>query len=255
MTTRRALAKKQLNALLYIATGNMSPAKTIDAAMAQLDKLLAGRGVHLHDEAASAILLQAGDGKLTAEEAWAALLALAPPHEAPAVPPTPVIANGHTAEEAAAIEAALAAKPATVIPPKAPKEPKPAAASKPARTAGKGKAQPKPAQAPAAAQDAAKPAQADAQRYRLPAPGTKYRLALDLLRQPNGATNKELNAETGLQGSWAAQARAWAERYGLTYARTEEKAGGHVQARLSLTGSIPGEEPRTGQAGETGDAA
>jgi hypothetical protein len=95
---------------------------------------------------------------------------------------------------------------------------------------------------PDAAQAAAKAAWTDAKRYRLPAPGTKYRLALDLMRRPGGATNKELNAATTLEGSWTSTARAWAERYGLVYAKTEEKAGGHTQARLALTGTVPGED-------------
>jgi hypothetical protein len=243
MTTKRAIAKKHLNALLHIATGNMTPAKTADGAMAQLAKLLQGRGIASSDAAAADLLLAAADGRLTPEAAWAALLDLAPKHEAPALPPTPHVTSGHTAEEQAAIEAALAAKPATVIPPKPPKEPKPAAAAtKPARGAAKAKTGSKPPKVPDAAQAAAKAAWTDAKRYRLPAPGTKYRLALDLMRRPGGATNKQIGAATGLEGSWASTGWAWAERYGLTFAKTEERAGGHTLARFTLTGTVPGED-------------
>jgi hypothetical protein len=62
------------------------------------------------------------------------------------------------------------------------------------------------------------------------------------MRRPGGATSKEINAATGLEGSWASTARAWAERYELVYAKTEEKQGGHMLARFTLTGSLPGED-------------
>jgi hypothetical protein len=238
------LTRKAVTALLHAATGNMARPATAEAGLARLDKLLAARGIDGARPDAAALLLRYGDGEPTAEATWSALLELAPAKaNAPAIPPTPQVTNGLSDADKAAIEAALADKGATVIPAKPPKEPRPApAATKAARTAAKGKAQAKPAQAPAAAQAVAKPAKTDASRYRLPAPGTKYRRALDMLRRPGGATNKELNAETGLEGSWASTGRTWAERYGLIYTRTEERTGGHVQARLTLTGTVPGED-------------
>jgi hypothetical protein len=62
------------------------------------------------------------------------------------------------------------------------------------------------------------------------------------MRRPGGATNKQIGAATGLEGSWASTGWAWAERYGLTFAKTEERAGGHTLARFTLTGTVPGED-------------
>jgi hypothetical protein len=146
MTT---LTRKAITALLHAATGNMARPATAEAGIARFDKLLAARGIDGERPDAAAVLVRYADGEATAEATWSALLELAPKPAAPAIPPTPVISNGHSAEEQAAIEAALADKGATVIPAK---EPKPApAASKAARTAAKGKTASKPPKAPAAA--------------------------------------------------------------------------------------------------------
>jgi hypothetical protein len=201
MTT---LTRKQLAGLLHAATGNMAKPATAEAGLARLDKLLQARGIDGERPATAAVLVRYADGEATPEATWAALLDLAPKHEAPAVPPSPIIANGRTEEEQAAIEAALAAKPATAIPPKQPKEPKPAPA---VTKAAKGAAKPKAGSKPPKASDAAQAPLADARRYRLPAPGTKYRIALNLMRRPGGATNKAICAATGLEGSWTSTGR------------------------------------------------
>jgi hypothetical protein len=99
------------------------------------------------------------------------------------------------------------------------------------------------AKAPAAAKTALATARKGAQRYRLPAPGTKLRMVFDLMRRPGGTTNREIYAATRIDASWAVDGRRWAERHGLTFTRTEEIGPkGIKRARYSLTGSIPGED-------------
>jgi hypothetical protein len=77
----------------------------------------------------------------------------------------------------------------------------------------------------------------------LPKPGTKCRLAFDLMRQPGGATNKEICDVTQIYGSWAAEGRDWAERYGLRFAsKAEPGANGRTLARYRLIGTLSGED-------------
>jgi hypothetical protein len=93
MTT---LTRKAVTALLHTATGNMAKPATAEAGLARLDKLLQARGID-GERPDAAILVRYADGEATPEATWAALLDLAPKPGAPAVPPSPVIANGHTA--------------------------------------------------------------------------------------------------------------------------------------------------------------
>jgi len=77
----------------------------------------------------------------------------------------------------------------------------------------------------------------------LPKPGTKCRLAFDLMRQPGGATNKEICAATDIYGSWAAEGRAWALRFGLRFAsKAEPGTNGRILARYRLIGTLQQED-------------
>jgi hypothetical protein len=78
---------------------------------------------------------------------------------------------------------------------------------------------------------------------RLPAPGTKHRLAFDLMRRPGGVTNKEICEATDIYGSWAAEGRDWAQRFGLRFAsKAVLAANGRTLARYRLIGTLPGED-------------